>query len=154
MWLRGLDYIRVDIWPRLLSVSIVCVRTWACESGGDWCVTGDGGPCSHSSPIERQRRSAIHPHLARQSQPTGMCEVQTHTHTHTGQAPALRLDTHAPRLWIQYHSGGVYTIIHMYVHANMQNEIHTWDTGVCTRAIHAHTNIHTRMQANKLDTDL
>ena len=60
----------------------VCVRTWACESG-DRCVTGDGGPCSHSSPVERQRRSAIHPHLARQSQPTGMCEVQTHTHTHT-----------------------------------------------------------------------
>lgn len=64
----------------------VCVRVCRplrfCVSSSDQCVTGDGEPCSHLSPVRQQRRSTIHPHLARQRAGLQGCVKHKHTHTH------------------------------------------------------------------------
>ena len=67
----------------------VCRPLRFCVSSSDQCVTGDGEPCSHLSPVRLQRRSTIHPHLARQRaglQGSVNCK-HTHTHTHTHRQP-------------------------------------------------------------------
>lgn len=62
----------------------VCRPMRFCVSRSDRCVTGDGEPCSHLSPVRQQRRSTIHPHLARQR--AGLQACVKHKHTH-GQQP-------------------------------------------------------------------